>query len=89
MTMTIGAELLLLARQVAELEAERNELARRVAVLDTKLIEISDLAHERELIRRTYRRGYHAGYAAGRASAVELSNPERRARTWVREALGR
>jgi hypothetical protein len=44
-------------------------------------------AREAEIIRRAYRRGWRAGYFAGRRGAPAVTNPESRARGWVREAL--
>jgi hypothetical protein len=80
-----------LVREVSEAMLERDQLRRKVNVLNAKLIEISDLVNsdqERAAeIRRAYRQGYKTGYSAGRASSEELTNPERRARGWIREAI--
>jgi hypothetical protein len=74
--------------QVAELVRERDELARRVAVLDAKLIEVTGLwTVEREAVRAAYRRGYFAGRASQRRGAAEVADPERHARGWIREVL--
>lgn len=42
---------------------------------------------EADMIRRAYRRGYIAGRASQRRGAPAVTNPERAARTWVRETL--
>jgi hypothetical protein len=76
-----------LVAAVAQLARERDELARRVAILDAKLVEVTNWHHEREAVRAAYRRGYFAGRAAQRRGAPAVSDPERRARGWVREAL--
>ena len=73
--------------QVAQLVRERDELARRVAVLDAKLIEVTDPSREGEAVRAAYRRGYFAGRASQRRGAAEVADPERHARGWIREAL--
>jgi hypothetical protein len=81
-----GADMLV--SQVAQLVREREELARRVAVLDAKLIEVTDRLREHEAgVREAYRRGYFAGRAAVRRGAAEVADPERHARGWVREVL--
>lgn len=67
-----------LADQVALLEAERDDLAARVELLSGKLDGI---------VRKAYRRGYLTGRASQRRGAPQVTNPERHARTWVREAL--
>jgi hypothetical protein len=78
----------MLVSQVAQLVREREELARRVAVLDAKLIEVTDRLREDEAgVREAYRRGYFAGRAAVRRGAAEVADPERHARGWVREVL--
>jgi hypothetical protein len=76
-----------LVAQVARLARERDELARRVAILDAKLIEVTDAQYEREVVRAMYRRGYFAGRAARRRGAPAAVHPERHARGWVREVL--
>jgi hypothetical protein len=73
--------------QVAQLARERDELARRVAVLDAKLIEVTDLLLGGETVRAAYRRGYFAGRASQRRGAAEVADPERHARGWIREVL--
>lgn len=74
--------------QVAQLVRERDELARRVTILDAKLIEVTDRSREGEAaVREAYRRGYFAGRAAKRRGAAEVADPERHARGWVREVL--
>jgi hypothetical protein len=73
--------------QVAQLARERDELARRVAVLDAKLIEVTDSLLGGEVVRAAYRRGYFAGRASQRRGAAEVADPERHARGWVREVL--
>jgi hypothetical protein len=70
---------------VAQLARERDELARRVAILDAKLIEVTDQRREGEAVRAAYRRGYFAGRMSARRGAVEVADPERRARALVRE----
>jgi hypothetical protein len=77
-----------LVAQVAELVRERDELARRVAVLDAKLVEVTGLwTVEQEAVRAAYRRGYFAGRASQRRGAAEVADPERHARGWIREVL--
>jgi hypothetical protein len=77
-----------LVAQVAELVRERDELARRVAVLDAKLVEVAGLwTGEQESVRAAYRRGYFAGRASERRGAAEVADPERHARGWIREVL--
>lgn len=73
--------------QVAEVVRERDELARRVRILDAKLLEVTDPRYEGDLVRRAYRRGYLAGRAAQRRGAPAVTNPERAARGWVRQAV--
>jgi hypothetical protein len=72
---------------VAQLARERDEFARQVAILDAKLIELTDRMLEGEAIRAAYRRGYFAGRAAQRRGAPAIENPERHARGWIRQAL--
>jgi hypothetical protein len=67
-----------LADAVALLEAERDDLRARVAVVTGR---------ERDIARRMYRRGYLAGRAAQRRGAPAITNPERHARTELREIL--
>jgi hypothetical protein len=70
------------------LARERDELARRVAVLDAKLVELTSCwMGEREAVRAAYRRGYFAGRASQRRGAAAIEDPERHARGWVREVL--
>lgn len=76
-----------LVAEVAQLARERDELARRVAVLDAKLIEVTDRTRESEAVRAAYRRGYFAGRASQRRGAAAVADPERHARGWVREVL--
>lgn len=77
-----------IVEQVAELVRERDELARRVAVLDAKLVEVTDLWEaERGTVRAAYRRGYFAGRTSARRGAPAVDDPERRARGWMREVL--
>jgi hypothetical protein len=78
-----------LAESVAELERERNRLARQVQILNDKLLEVTDPKYEASIVRRAYRRGYLSGRAAQRRGAVAVTNPEKYARTWVREMVGR
>jgi hypothetical protein len=73
--------------QVAHLVRERDELARRIAILDAKLIEVTDQSRETETIREAYRRGYFAGRQSQRRGAPAVPDPERHARGWVREVL--
>jgi hypothetical protein len=74
--------------QVAQLARDRDELARRVAVLDAKLIEVTGFwMGEREAVRAAYRRGYFAGRASQRRGAAVVADPERHARGWIREVL--
>jgi hypothetical protein len=77
---TLAAELLNAARQAGLMEADRDRLAARVALLERR---------EAEAVRAAYRRGYHAGYGARANGKLRVTNPERHARTWVREALQR
>jgi hypothetical protein len=77
----------MLVAQVAQLVRERDELARRVAILDAKLIEVTDQLREGEAVRSAYRRGYFAGRASKQRGAAEVADPERLARGWVREVL--
>jgi hypothetical protein len=51
---------------VAELFRERDALARRVEVLDGKLVEVTDLLANGKAERAAYVRGYSAGYKAKR-----------------------
>jgi len=76
-----------LVAQVAQLAREREQLARQVAILDAKLIELTDRMLEGEAIRAAYRRGYFAGRAAQRRGAPAIEDPERHARGWIRQAL--
>jgi hypothetical protein len=76
-----------LVAQVAQLARERDEFARQVAILDAKLIELTDRMLEGEAIRAAYRRGYFAGRAAQRRGAPAVEDPERHARGWIRKAL--
>lgn len=76
-----------LVSQVAQLARERDEFARQVAILDAKLIELTDRMLEGEAIRAAYRRGYFAGRAAQRRGAPAVDDPERHARGWIRQAL--
>jgi hypothetical protein len=76
-----------LVAQVAQLAHERDEFARQVAILDAKLIELTDLMLNDGAIRAAYRRGYHAGRAAQRRGAPAVDDPERHARGWIRKAL--
>lgn len=73
--------------QVAQLVRERDELARRIAILDAKLIEVTDQSRESHAIREAYRRGYFAGRASERRGAPAVPDPECHARGWVREVL--
>jgi len=73
--------------QVVQLVRERDELARRIAILDAKLIEVTDQSHEGEAVRAAYRRGYFAGRASQRRGAPAVPDPERHARGWIREVL--
>lgn len=82
---------------VADLIAERDRLAHHVAILNGKLIDVTSQltaitggdpdAVYREVVRKAYRRGYLAGRGAQRRGAPAVTNPERHARTWVREAI--
>lgn len=63
---------------VALLEAERDDLRAR-------LVEVTE--REQDIARRMYRRGYIAGRAAQRRGAPPITNPERHARTELREIL--
>jgi hypothetical protein len=76
-----------LVAQVAQLARERDEFARQVAILDAKLIELTDRMLEGEAIRAAYRRGYYAGRASQRRGAPAIDDPERHARGWIREVL--
>jgi hypothetical protein len=76
-----------LVAQVAQLARERDEFARQVAILDAKLIELTDRMLEGEAIRAAYRRGYFAGRASQRRGAPAIDDPERHARGWIREVL--
>jgi len=76
-----------LVAQVAQVAREREQLARQVAILDAKLIELTDRMLDGEAIRAAYRRGYYAGRASQRRGAPATPNPERHARGWIREAL--
>jgi hypothetical protein len=76
-----------LVTQVAQLARERDEFARQIAILDAKLIELTDRMLEGEAIRAAYRRGYFAGRASQRRGAPAVDEPERHARGWIREAL--
>jgi hypothetical protein len=76
-----------LVAQVAQLARERDEFARQVAILDAKLIELTDRMLEGEAIRAAYRRGYFAGRASQRRGAPAVDDPERHARGWIREVL--
>ena len=76
-----------LVAPVAQLARERDEFARQVAILDAKLIELTDRMLEGEAVRAAYRRGYYAGRASQRRGAPAVDDPERRARGWVREVL--
>jgi hypothetical protein len=76
-----------LVAEVAQLARERDEFARQVAILDAKLVELTDRMLEGEAIRAAYRRGYFAGRAAQRRGAPAVEDPERHARGWIREAL--
>lgn len=67
-----------LASQVAALEAERDELARRLAGHDR---------HTADVATRMYRRGYHAGYTVASRGAPAVTNPERNARGELRQML--
>ena len=73
--------------QVAQLARERDEFARQVAILDAKLIEVTDLMLKGEAVRAAYRRGYFAGRASQRRGAAAVDDPERHARGWIREVL--
>jgi hypothetical protein len=53
-------------RAVAELLQERDALARRVEILDGKLVEVTDLLANGQAERAAYVRGYAAGYKAKR-----------------------
>lgn len=63
---------------VALLEAERDDLRARLAVVTER---------EQDIARRMYRRGYLAGRAAQRRGTPAVTNPERHARTELREIL--
>ena len=76
-----------LVAEVAQLVRERDEFARQVAILDAKLIELTDRMLEGEAVRAAYRRGYYAGRASQRRGAPAVPDPERHARGWIREAL--
>jgi hypothetical protein len=76
-----------LVAQVAQLARERDDFARQVAILDAKLIELTDQMLKDEAIRAAYRRGYFAGRASQRRGAPAVDEPERHARGWIREAL--
>jgi hypothetical protein len=76
-----------LVAEVAQLARERDEFARQIAILDAKLIELTDRMLEGEAIRAAYRRGYFAGRAAQRRGAPAVDDPERHARGWIRKAL--
>ncbi|MGI9097031.1 MAG: hypothetical protein ACR2H2_00780 [Solirubrobacteraceae bacterium] len=76
-----------LVAQVAQLARERDEFARQVAILDAKLIELTDQMLKDEAIRAAYRRGYFAGRASQRRGAPAVDDPERHARGWIRKAL--
>ena len=76
-----------LVAQVAQLARERDEFARQVAILDAKLIQLTDQMLKDEAIRAAYRRGYFAGRASQRRGAPAVDDPERHARGWIREAL--
>jgi hypothetical protein len=73
--------------QVAQLARERDELARRVVILDAKLIEVTDERRAGEAVRAAYRRGYFAGRASQRRGAAVVAEPELGARGWIREVL--
>jgi ribosomal protein S18 acetylase RimI-like enzyme len=73
--------------QVAQLARERDELVRRVAILDAKLIDVTDERREGEAVRAAYRRGYFAGRASQRRGAAVVAEPELGARGWIREVL--
>jgi ribosomal protein L13 len=76
-----------LVAEVAQLVRERDEFARQVAILDAKLIELTDRMLEGEAVRAAYRRGYYAGRASQRRGAPAVPDPERHARGWIREVL--
>lgn len=67
-----------LAESVAVLEAERDQLAARLAEVEQR---------EQDIARRMYRRGYIAGRAAKRRGAPLVTNPERHARGEIRGLL--
>lgn len=67
-----------LSGAVALLEAELDDLRAR-------LVEVTE--REQDIVRRMYRRGYLAGRAAQRRGAPVVTNPERHARTELREML--
>jgi hypothetical protein len=83
----VGGSAGALVAEVAQLARERDEFARQVAILDAKLIELTDRMLEGEAIRAAYRRGYFAGRAAQRRGAPAVEDPERHARGWIRKAL--
>lgn len=67
-----------LSAQVAELEAERDELRVRLELV---------AAREQDIAQRMYRWGYRAGHAAKRRGQPPVTNPERRARGEARRLL--
>lgn len=75
---SLTEQMLNLAAAFEQLEQERDELARRLFRLE---------AIWPDKIRGSYRRGYLAGRSAQRRGAPAVTNPERSARGWVREAV--
>lgn len=67
---------------------ERDELQRRVLVLERKLLQLSDPSRDAEVVRKAYRRGYIVGRNAKRRGDPVDPAPEKNARTFVREAIG-
>lgn len=74
--MSVSDGLLNVAVYVEQLEAERDELTRKLDEVRAKLP---------GMVRGAYRRGYTTGRAAQRRGAVAVTNPEVEARGWVRE----
>jgi predicted TIM-barrel enzyme len=67
---------------VAQVIQQRDELLRRVEVLNDKLIELSTPLDERIEVREIARRAYRRG-------APVVTNPERHARGWMRDLMER
>jgi hypothetical protein len=66
------------------LMAERDRLEVEVAELRARLALVPA---EADVVRRAYRRGYLTGRAAQRRGEPAVTNPERQARGWVRQAV--